>query len=170
MAYPCTHSSIKSLGNEGFVTRMFVKMASFLWSICKICVFNRTMMEAIIHRLISRRYTQPREGEQQRPQQWWMSHRQQWRKIRWRTCQMPCMGCRHQRMWKTSQEATSIKGMRDQRRPHPEQLQEEEVMRKLARLPLYPNARISVLRTCLAMLNLQTIFGWSDTSVSQLFT
>lgn len=52
-----------------------------------------------------------------------------------------------------------------QRRMHTE----EEVMRKLARLPLYPRAKISVLRACLAMLNLQSIFGWSDTSVSQLF-
>lgn len=46
---------------------------------------------------------------------------------------------------------------------------EEEVMRKLARLPLYNGAKISVLRASLAMLNLQSIFGWSDASVSELF-
>lgn len=47
--------------------------------------------------------------------------------------------------------------------------QEEEVMRKLARLLLYEGAKIYVLRALLAMLNLQSIFGWSDTSVSALF-
>ena len=46
---------------------------------------------------------------------------------------------------------------------------EEEIMRKLAHLPLYEGAKISVLRASLAMLNLQSIFGWSDTSVSALF-
>ena len=45
---------------------------------------------------------------------------------------------------------------------------EEEVMRNLARFPLYEGAKISVLRASLAMLNLQSIFGWSDTSVSAL--
>ena len=47
--------------------------------------------------------------------------------------------------------------------------QEEDEMRKLARLPLYNGAKISVLRASLAMLNLQSIFGWSDVSVSELF-
>ena len=47
--------------------------------------------------------------------------------------------------------------------------QEEDEMRKLARLPLYNGAKISVLRASLAMLNLQSIFGWSDASVSELF-
>ena len=42
-------------------------------------------------------------------------------------------------------------------------------MRKLARLPLYNGAKISVLRASLAMLNLQSIYGWSDASVSELF-
>lgn len=46
---------------------------------------------------------------------------------------------------------------------------EEEVMRNLARFPLYGGAKISVFRASLAMLNLQSIFGWSDTSVSALF-
>ena len=41
-------------------------------------------------------------------------------------------------------------------------------MRKLARLPLYNGAKIFVLRASLAMLNLQSIFGWSDTSVLAL--
>ena len=45
----------------------------------------------------------------------------------------------------------------------------EEVMRKLARLPLYNGANISVLRASLTMLNLQSIFGWSDASVTELF-
>ncbi len=45
----------------------------------------------------------------------------------------------------------------------------EKTMRSLARLPLYKDARISVLRACLAMLNLQSIYGWSDTSVTKLF-
>ena len=47
--------------------------------------------------------------------------------------------------------------------------QEEDEMRKLARLPLYNGAKISVVRASLAMLNLQSIFGWSDASVSELF-
>ena len=47
--------------------------------------------------------------------------------------------------------------------------QEEDEIRKLARLPLYNGAKISVLRASLAMLNLQSIFGWSDASVSELF-
>ena len=42
-------------------------------------------------------------------------------------------------------------------------------MRNLARFPLYEGAKISVLRASLAMLNLQSIFGWSDTSVLALF-
>ena len=46
---------------------------------------------------------------------------------------------------------------------------EEAELKRLARLPLYVGARISVLRTCLSILNLQSIFGWSDTSVSKLF-
>lgn len=46
---------------------------------------------------------------------------------------------------------------------------EEVELKRLARLPLYVGARISVLRTCLSILNLQSIFGWSDTSVSKLF-
>lgn len=52
---------------------------------------------------------------------------------------------------------------------HQEFGQEEEVMRKLARLPLYNGAKISVLRASLAMLNLQSMFGWSDASVTELF-
>ena len=44
----------------------------------------------------------------------------------------------------------------------------KEELKRLARLPLYVGARISVLRTCLSILNLQSIFGWSDTSVSKL--
>ena len=46
---------------------------------------------------------------------------------------------------------------------------EEQMMQKLARLPLYNGAKISVLRASLAMLNLQSIYGWSDASVSELF-
>lgn len=46
---------------------------------------------------------------------------------------------------------------------------EEVELKRLAHLPLYVGARISVLRTCLSILNLQSIFGWSDTSVSKLF-
>ena len=45
----------------------------------------------------------------------------------------------------------------------------KKTMRSLARLPLYKDARISVLRACLAMLNLQSTYGWSDTSVTKLF-
>ena len=47
--------------------------------------------------------------------------------------------------------------------------EEEDEMQKLARLPLYSGAKISVLRASLAMLNLQSIFGRSDASVSELF-
>ena len=46
---------------------------------------------------------------------------------------------------------------------------EEAELKRLARLPLYVGARISVLRTCLSILNLQSIFKWSDTGVSKLF-
>ena len=44
-----------------------------------------------------------------------------------------------------------------QQNPQEEQIEpEEEVMRKLARLPLYGGAKISVLRASLAMLNLES--------------
>ncbi|MCO5566700.1 hypothetical protein L7F22_020378 [Adiantum nelumboides] len=46
---------------------------------------------------------------------------------------------------------------------------EGEKMRTLARMPLYNGAKISVLRTALAMLNLQSIYGWSNTNVTELF-
>ena len=45
---------------------------------------------------------------------------------------------------------------------------EEERMRTLARLPLFNNAKILVLRVSLALLNLQSLFGWSDNSVDVL--
>ena len=45
---------------------------------------------------------------------------------------------------------------------------EQKEMRKLSRLPLYNGAKISVLRASLSILNLQSLFGWSDTSVSKL--
>ena len=45
---------------------------------------------------------------------------------------------------------------------------EEERMRTLARLPLFNSAKISVLRASLALLNLQSLFGWSDNSVDAL--
>ena len=42
-------------------------------------------------------------------------------------------------------------------------------LRELASTPLCDGSRASVLRTCLAMLNLQSIYGWSDASVTSLF-
>ena len=53
--------------------------------------------------------------------------------------------------------------------PRSEADKDHQNMRKLARLPLYNGAKISVLRASLAMLNLQSIYGWSDASVSELF-
>lgn len=40
---------------------------------------------------------------------------------------------------------------------------------QLASTPFFEGSRSTVLRTCLALLNLQTIYGWSDASVSSLF-
>ena len=40
---------------------------------------------------------------------------------------------------------------------------------KLASTPLFEGSRATILCTCLAMLNLQFIYGWSDASVSALF-
>ena len=45
---------------------------------------------------------------------------------------------------------------------------EQKEMRRLAHLPLYSGAKVSVLRASLSILNLQSIYGWSDTSVSKL--
>ena len=52
---------------------------------------------------------------------------------------------------------------------HSQASESEDVMQKLARLPLYNGSKISVLRASLAMLNLQSIYGWSDASVTALF-
>ena len=53
---------------------------------------------------------------------------------------------------------------------HTQHTSKEEVeLKRLAHLPIYVGARISVLHTCLSILNLQSIFGWSDTCVSKLF-
>ena len=60
-------------------------------------------------------------------------------------------------------------GCHMQERSNEPATKEEVELRRLARLPLYAGTRISVLRTCLSILNLQSIFGWSDTSVSKLF-
>lgn len=46
---------------------------------------------------------------------------------------------------------------------------EEEAMRGLASTPLYEGAEMSKLRACLLLLNLQTKYGWSDASVTELF-
>ena len=53
--------------------------------------------------------------------------------------------------------------------PRSEADKEHQNMQKLVRLPLYNGTKISVLRASLAMLNLQSIYGWSDGSVSELF-
>ena len=42
---------------------------------------------------------------------------------------------------------------------------EEERIQTLARLPLFNCAKISVLPASLALLNLQSLFGWSENSV-----
>ena len=44
----------------------------------------------------------------------------------------------------------------------------QKEMRRLAHLPLYSGAKVSVLRASLYILNLQSIYRWSDTSVSKL--
>lgn len=42
-------------------------------------------------------------------------------------------------------------------------------LRSLASTPLFEGSRASILQTCLALLNLQSIYGWSYASVSALF-
>ena len=54
----------------------------------------------------------------------------------------------------------------DHNSPHIET--EEDRMQKLARMQLFDGATIFVLRALLAILNLQSIFGWSDKSVDAL--
>ena len=41
-------------------------------------------------------------------------------------------------------------------------------LRKAAKKPLYDGSKYSLLRTCLELLNLQTVYGWSNTSVTSL--
>ena len=44
----------------------------------------------------------------------------------------------------------------------------QKEMRRLVHLPLYSGAKVSVLRASLSILNLQSIYGWSDRSISKL--
>ncbi|KAI5083669.1 hypothetical protein GOP47_0003412 [Adiantum capillus-veneris] len=53
--------------------------------------------------------------------------------------------------------------------PEAVRLSPEDMLRKLARQPIYEGAKISTLRTCLAFLNLQSVYGSSDASVTALF-
>ena len=69
----------------------------------------------------------------------------------------------------TEDRGLAHEGVEEMRRRMENASQEEKELRRLARLPLYHGAHISVLRACLSILNLQSIFGWSDTSVSKLF-
>ena len=46
--------------------------------------------------------------------------------------------------------------------------QTADALQKLARSPLFESSRSSIMRACLSILNLQSIYGWSDASVNAL--